>query len=156
MIKYDVAIRILVKIVTSINKGPLVLVGSLRRMAEKVKDIDLMLIVGNDEKLSDINIIFLSNIEKQVGGERRKSYIVDGVPIDIFIVRENEYPYAMLHFTGPASYNIRIRALCKKNGLTLNQYGLFRGDKKLELNIKTESDLQQYLGITVRSPSNRL
>ena len=45
--------------------------------------------------------------------------------VDLFFARPEEKPFALFHYTGAASYNTRTRALAKRRGLLLNQYGLF-------------------------------
>ena len=77
---------------------------------------------------------------------------------DLFGATAAEEPFALFHFTGPAIYNIRIRAFAKRRGWRLNQYGLFsasghrvRGSAAL----RSEQELAEFLGITPRGPGER-
>lgn len=80
------------------------------------------------------------------------------VPVDIFLVGKSERPYALYHYTGPREYNIRTRSYAKRNGMKLNQYGLFdattnepvRGSR-----VRTEREVAELLGVTYYPPSKR-
>jgi DNA polymerase/3'-5' exonuclease PolX len=70
-----------------------------------------------------------------------------------------EKPFALFHYSGPATYNIRTRALAKRHGWLLNQYGLFSIATGRRVpgsaNIRTERDLAEFLGVTFRHPRDR-
>ncbi|WLG16000.1 O174L [African swine fever virus] len=76
--------------------------------------------------------------------------------LDLFTALAEEKPYAVLHFTGPVSYLIRIRAALKKKNYKLNQYGLFKNQTLVPLKITTEKELIKELGFTYRIPKKRL
>jgi len=78
--------------------------------------------------------------------------------IDMFITTPNELPFALYHYTGPKSYNIRTRAHAKRNGMKLNQYGLFYADtnRRVGRPIRSERDLAAALGVHYRAPQNRV
>ena len=80
--------------------------------------------------------------------------------IDFFVTTKKELPYSMLQWTGPKSYNIRIRRYVKNTyGYLLNQHGLYyagtdnivSGTSK----IKTEKELINFIGTTYYDPCNR-
>ena len=50
---------------------------------------------------------------------------------DLRMVEPNEFATALHHFTGSKEHNIPLRTLAKEQGLTLNEYGLFRGEERL-------------------------
>lgn len=94
-------------------------------------------------------------------GERTKSFIVrwrgQEYRVDMFFATPEERPFALFHWTGPKSYNIRTRAHAKKRGWRLNRYGLFyQGtDRRVSGSIRTETDLARKLGVTPRPPAER-
>jgi DNA polymerase (family 10) len=59
----------------------------------------------------------------------------------------------MLYSTGSKENNIRMRAKAKSQGLLLNQYGLFKKGEKI--NLKTEKDYYDYLGMKYLEPHER-
>jgi DNA polymerase (family 10) len=132
--------------------------GSVRRKQERVSDIDII-ITNLTENLKEK----IKNIFYKI--ERFGEKIITGiymhnnhkVLVDIFIVSKQELPYAMLQYTGPKAYNIRIRKYVKDRGYLLNQYGLFYSDNKemVTNNIKTEKDLIKFIGTTYYKPEDR-
>lgn len=134
-------------------------VGGWRRGKQEMKDIDFLTSKSLSyvvKKLSKINIVRLpSNIDK----ERRKfdfKYKINNrwIKVDVFRYKKGELPFAMLQYTGSKEFNIAMRVHAKKRNLKLNQYGLFRGDKKV-LGIKTERDIFKKLKFTWHAPIDR-
>jgi DNA polymerase/3'-5' exonuclease PolX len=142
---------------------PTYLVGSVRRESPIVNDIDIIVITNKTE--SPINYIknILYKINRQ--GERIVSglyaYKSKSVLIDFFICNKQELPYSMIQYTGPKSYNIRIRRYVKKQyNWLLNQYGIFYADRPHirvngSANLKTEKNVINFIGITYYNPIDR-
>lgn len=143
----------------------MILVGSARREEEYLNDLDILLVVND---INDVNIVStVSSIFKQVlrTGQRiitgEYNYKNKLVHIDFFITLKKELPFALLHYTGPKMYNIRIRKYIKdKYNWLLNQYGLFYVNNphlrvKYSSNIKTEEDLINFIGTHFYLPSER-
>lgn len=78
------------------------------------------------------------------------------VVVDIFFAEEESRPFALMHHTGPMIFNVRCRAVAKKKGLKLNQYGLFDDkDHNVGSKFKTEREVFDYLGLTWKEPEQR-
>ena len=81
------------------------------------------------------------------------------VVVDFFLAYAHEVPYAMLHHTGSAEFNIHTRAKAKHLGLRLNQYGLYyrRNNSRVRnwKKLKTEKDVLTRLQITYKEPNER-
>ena len=58
--------------------------------------------------------------------------IKPGLNIDLRVVPKESYGAALNYFTGSKDHNVVIRARANKLGLTLNEYGLFKVNKKGE------------------------
>jgi DNA polymerase (family 10) len=135
-----------------------IVAGGIRRRKDVVKDIDMLVIC---KAVPDIITGEVDIVQWIMDGERHSQII--GVyknvraTIDIFYVRKEEAPYALYHYTGSRIYNIRIRSHAKALGFKLNQYGIFRGDRKAygTKNIKTEKDIADYLGVSYKHPWER-
>ena len=68
--------------------------------------------------------------------------------IDIMYTKPNEYPFAILYFTGSDSFNKEMRQKCLKKGLSLNEY--YSKLMKLRFLCRTHSILKKtYLNIWV-------
>ena len=65
----------------------------------------------------------------------------------------------MMQYTGPKSYNIRIRKYVKNKGWLLNQYGIFYAGTnnivKGSDNIKSEKDITKFIGTNYYHPFER-
>jgi DNA polymerase (family X) len=152
----------------------LIPVGSVRRKEPTAGDLDFLVVapadVALDEVLGRVSLAgagTLSIADTFLSGERRRSFVLrytrGGVAryikTDLFLTTAEEKPYALFHYTGPTSYNIRTRAHAKRQGWKLNQYGLFdsvtgrrvRGSAGL----RTEREVARLVGVTYRAPQNR-
>ena len=153
-IKNSDALKIISSLKKEISKKyKLIPVGSIRREEKTHSDIDIIINIGS--KLKNIDLTN-SNLILVEGKKRHQRYIYKNkYLIDIFISTKKELPYCIFHYTGDKKYNIRTRAYAKKKGLLLNQYGLWRNNKLLYTNIKTEKELIKKLGVSYKEPKNR-
>lgn len=60
--------------------------------------------------------------------------------LDIRLVSIREFPYAWLYFASGVVFNKLIRERLKKRGYKLNEWGLFKYDKRLSLSGKNENE----------------
>ena len=77
--------------------------------------------------------------------------------IDIMYTKPDEYPFAILYFTGSKEFNVKMRAELLKKGLTLNEYSLKHTEtkKKVDHVFKDEMDIFKYTGYEYVEPHNR-
>ncbi|MBL7070616.1 MAG: DNA polymerase/3'-5' exonuclease PolX [Candidatus Omnitrophica bacterium] len=108
--------------------------GSLRRMKETVRDIDILVTAKRSRKIID-TFVSLPTVKSVVAKGPTKSSIVtgDNVRIDLRVVPPESYGAALMYFTGSRAHNIKMRHLARKKGLKINEYGVFRlkGNKKI-------------------------
>lgn len=131
--------------------------GSLRRRKEVVGDIDLLASVGNGATPADIIKEFagMPSVEKILGaGDTKASVILSsGRQADLRVVSDDEYPFALHYFTGSAEHNIAIRRRAQSLGLKINEYGLWKGAKRLAC--KDEEAIFRKLGLPFIPPELR-
>jgi DNA polymerase (family 10) len=128
--------------------------GSLRRMKDTVRDIDILISSGNPEKVMNVVSGFQDVKEVLSKGPKRSSVItVDGIQVDIRAVEDASYGAALLYFTGSKAHNIKLRQLAIKKGLKLNEYGIFRKDKRIAG--RTEEEMYKSLGLPYIMPELR-
>lgn len=136
-------------------------VGSFRRKAEYIADLDLLV---NDAEVycSFINEIKIhSNFTLLVQGPKKVSFLIDNAEKTQVDITLNEDPkligYATLHFTGSKEFNIRCRNAAIKKGYRLSQNGL----KPIDTNtpeapeLLTEKEILSFIGIGYVKPENR-
>jgi DNA polymerase (family 10) len=128
--------------------------GSLRRMRENIGDIDILATGSNHEKIVHAFTHLPEVKEVLASGETKASVIVEGgVQIDIRVVEENSYGAALQYFTGSKGHNIHLRGIAKAKGIKINEYGVFKGEKKI--GGKEEKDVYKILGMDWIEPELR-
>lgn len=124
------------------------IVGSLRRKKSTIKDIDI-LVVSNKNIMKH----FTSLGKKIVKGPKKASILYHGIQVDLRLFKEDEYGAAMQYFTGSKNHNIKLRQIAIKKGYKLNEYGLFKGKKKIAG--KTEREIYKKLSLPLIPPELR-
>jgi len=128
--------------------------GSLRRMRENIGDIDI-LATGPDKEKIVYTFTHLPEVKEVLAsGETKASVIVEGGgQIDLRVVEEDSYGAALQYFTGSKGHNIHLRGIAKTKGIKINEYGVFKGEKKI--GGKEEKDVYQALGMDWIEPELR-
>lgn len=128
--------------------------GSLRRMKENIGDIDILATGPNHEKIVQALTHLPEVKEVLASGETKASVIVEGgLQIDLRVVEEDSYGAALQYFTGSKGHNIRLRGIAKAQGIKINEYGVFKGEKKI--GGKEENDVYKALGMGWIEPELR-
>ena len=128
--------------------------GSLRRMRENIGDIDILATGPNHEKIVYAFTHLPEVKEVLASGETKASVIVEGgVQIDLRVVEEDSYGAALQYFTGSKGHNIHLRGIAKAKGIKINEYGVFKGEKKI--GGKEEKDVYKVLGMEWIEPELR-
>lgn len=130
--------------------------GSLRRMKETVRDIDILITSKNPEKVMDF-FVSLPEVKKiNAKGDTKSSVLlIDDVQVDLRVVEEDCFGAALLYFTGSKQHNIHLRDIAKSRGLKINEYGIFRVKDERRLYSKEEEDIYEALGMQYISPELR-
>jgi DNA polymerase (family 10) len=128
--------------------------GSLRRMKENIGDIDI-LATGPDKRKIVQAFTHLPEVKEVLAsGETKASVIVEGgTQIDLRVVEEGSYGAALQYFTGSKGHNIHLRGIAKAKGIKINEYGVFKGEKKI--GGKEENDVYRVLGMDWIDPELR-
>ena len=134
--------------------GQVVVAGSLRRMRETVGDIDIL---ATAEASSDVMSRFVGYEEVQEvlsrGDTRSSVRLASGIQVDLRVVPRESYGAALHYFTGSKAHNIAIRRLAQARGLKLNEYGVFRGQKRVSG--ETEESVFAAVGLPYVPPELR-
>jgi DNA polymerase (family 10) len=128
--------------------------GSLRRMRENIGDIDI-LATGPDKEKIVHSFTHLPEVKEVLAsGETKASIIVEGgIQIDLRVVEEDSYGAALQYFTGSKAHNIHLRGIAKTRGIKINEYGVFKGKKKI--GGKEEKEVYKALGMDWIEPELR-
>ncbi|HXV28239.1 MAG TPA: PHP domain-containing protein, partial [bacterium] len=128
--------------------------GSIRRRKEIIKDIDILVSAKNP---SQIHKAFIGGPDVQsvvAHGDTKSSVVLkSGINCDLRTVSEDEFPYALYYFTGSKEHNVAVRTLAKKKNIKINEYGLFKGKKKIPC--KDEAEIFAKVGLHYIPPELR-
>ncbi len=128
--------------------------GSIRRRRETVKDID---IIASCEGENDImqRLAALDETERVLmqGPTRSSVELRNGMHVDLRVVPRQAFGAALHHFTGSKAHNIALRTMAAKKGLKINEYGVFKADKRVAGN--RETDIYETLGLAYVEPEMR-
>jgi DNA polymerase (family 10) len=124
--------------------------GSLRRMAETIGDVDLLVAAGEKDapRIMDA-FVGLHVVDRVLAHGETKSSIVTagGLQVDLRVVPLHVWGAAMIYFTGSKAHNIRIREMAVRKGLKLSEYGLFQAKSGELVVAETEEDVYAQLGL---------
>src|SRR4030095_284218 len=126
--------------------------GSLRRMKEIVHDVDILAASTNVEETMKafLKMPFIEAVLAQ-GPTKASVRVHDDLQVDLRVVEPNSWGAAMHYFTGSKAHNIRMRERAIKQGLKLNEYGLFDADDKCVAGV-AEKDIFEKLGLPYVPP----
>lgn len=128
--------------------------GSYRRHKETVGDLDILATCRNGSKLMD-RFVKYDDVDKVVSKGKTRSTVLlrSGLQVDLRVIPKAAYGAAMMYFTGSKDHNIAVRKIAVKKDLKLNEYGLFRGKKRIAG--KTEKQVYEALGLSFIEPELR-
>ncbi len=115
--------------------------GSVRRRRETIGDLDLVCAVAKAERDAvAAHFAGAPAVEKIVasGSTTVSVRLSGGFQADLRMVEVEEFASALHHFTGSKEHNVLVRGRAKRAGLTVNEYGVFRGDERLDCTSEQE------------------
>jgi DNA polymerase (family 10) len=137
------------------------LAGSYRRRKEIVRDLDFIVSTRSPEIVSHF---FVSHPEVETvlahGPTKSSVRLKIGIQADLRVVTQEQYPYALLYFTGSKEHNIALRSRALSCGWTLNEYRLAPDERATEAPaphrpVHCEADLYRALGLDYIEPELR-
>jgi DNA polymerase (family 10) len=130
--------------------------GSIRRMKETVKDIDILTTSKRPDAVMD-SFVNLPQVSRVLMRGPTKSSILteDGIQVDLRVVEEDSFGAALQYFTGSKQHNIRLREMAVRAGLRLNEYGAFKEPGEKKIGGKTEEEMYQALKLPWIPPELR-
>lgn len=154
----SVALRLAENLLAEIRKIPGVeradIAGSLRRRRETIGDVDVLAIAEDSPKaLTRISKLPLIKQVAALGDTKATVMIEGGIQVDIRAVPRECYGAALQYFTGSKQHNIHLRTIGRKHGLKFNEYGVFRGEKRI--GGEEEADVYTSLHMPIMPPELR-
>ena len=134
-----------------INIDPL---GSLRRKASTVGDIDISVATKNPEEVIN-HFVKYPNTKKIIEqGPHTSSILLPGeVQVDLMVQPPDAYGSLLAHFTGSKHHNIALREYALKKNMSISEYGVKKNSKLYTFN--SEEKFYNYLGMDWIPPELR-
>lgn len=101
--------------------------GSLRRMKETIRDIDILVTAKKSEDVMEA-FVNLPNVKDIISKGTTKSSILTkyNIQVDLRVVAPESYGAALMYFTGSKAHNIKMREMASRQGYKINEYGVYR------------------------------
>lgn len=130
--------------------------GSLRRMKESIGDLDLLAASSNPAKIMQAASQAFFSQRVLASGETKTSLLTQaGVQVDIRSVEAKSFGAALQYFTGSKEHNVKLRELAVRQGLKINEYGVFSLKTGRCLAGREEEDVYKAVGLPWMAPELR-
>jgi len=128
--------------------------GSIRRMRETIGDIDYIVSAKDPEPVMDF-FVKMPEVQEVIAKGPAKAFVrlAGGIDADLLVVPEESWGSALQYFTGSKEHSVELRKIAIAKGLRLNEWGVFRGEKRVAG--KTEEEVYAALGLQWMPPEIR-
>lgn len=128
--------------------------GSYRRRRESIGDLDI-LVTTKDPAAAIERFAAYPDVAKVAsrGDTRVTVQLRGGLQVDLRVVEPAAYGAALMYFTGSKAHNIELRQIAQDKEYKLNEYGVYRGTRRIAG--KTEAECYAKLGLDWIPPELR-
>lgn len=131
--------------------------GSLRRGRETIGDLDIL--VTGPAAVEALNLIVAHPKTQEVLGQgvnkASVSFGLERLQVDVRALPHESFGAALQYFTGSKDHNVVLRTNAIRQGLTLNEYGLFTIEGNQRVAGETEEEVYERLGYSWIPPEIR-
>jgi DNA polymerase (family 10) len=130
--------------------------GSLRRMRDAVKDVDLLVTSADPARVIRTFTTLPSVTEVVAQGPTKASVRhQDGLALDLRVVEPAAFGAALQYFTGSKDHNVRVREMASRRGLRISEYGVFDETTGTRVAGATEEEVYATVGLPWIPPELR-
>lgn len=149
-----IANRIVDHLASGARRKDIVIAGSYRRSAETVGDLDILVASTTPQQVMD-HFADFDEIEavSAKGKTRATVRLRSGMQVDVRVIPPQSLGAALVYFTGSKAHNIELRRRAVASGLKINEYGVWRGAKRIAG--ETERDVYAAVGLPFIPPELR-
>ena len=128
--------------------------GSYRRRRETIGDLDILVTSDSSAQVMDRFATYGDVADVVSKGDTRATVkLRGGLQVDLRAVEPAAYGAALQYFTGSKAHNVELRKIAQEQGYKLNEYGLFKGTRRVAG--KTEAEIYNTLGLDWMPPELR-
>ncbi len=119
-------------LLTHMREGPGVerieVAGSYRRRKETIGDVDLLVQAELPAPALMEHFTAFGSVERVVSaGDTRGSVVLrSGLEVDLRVIPDRSFGAALHYFTGSKEHNVAVRQIAQRQGLRVNEWGVFR------------------------------
>jgi DNA polymerase (family X) len=130
--------------------------GSLRRMVDAVKDIDIIVTAHEPSALAPtLRELELVESVHQEGDAGARVTTHSGMKVDIKVVEPDQFGNVLQHFTGSKAHNVSLREAAVRKGLHVSEYGILDDATGETTRCAAEEDVYAKLGLQWIPPELR-
>jgi DNA polymerase (family 10) len=134
--------------------GQVAVAGSFRRRKETVADLDLLATCRKAEPVMDRLANYEAVVQVLARGPTKMSVrLRNGLQMDLRVVPDESYGAALQYFTGSKEHSIQLRRRALDRDLKINEYGVFRGKRRIAG--RTEEEVYQAIDLPWIPPELR-
>jgi DNA polymerase (family X) len=128
--------------------------GSYRRRRETIGDLDILVTSDDGARAMD-HFVRYGEVAAVIskGDTRATVKLRGGLQVDLRAVEPAAYGAALQYFTGSKAHNVELRKIAQEQGYKLNEYGLFKGTRRVAG--RTEEEIYAKLGLDWMPPELR-
>jgi DNA polymerase (family X) len=132
------------------------LAGSARRLADSVKDLDVIATASDPGALAaafaDLDVIESSGT---AGDNAARGRTHSGLAVDVRVVEPEQFGNLLQHFTGSKAHNMELREAAVRRGLHVSEYGILDDATGETTRCRTEEEVYARLGLAWIPPELR-
>jgi len=134
--------------------GQIAVAGSYRRRRETIGDLDILVTSDDSPRVMDRFVAYADVADVVSKGDTRSTVkLRGGLQVDLRAVEPAAYGAALQYFTGSKAHNVELRKIAQEHGYKLNEYGLFKGTRRVAG--QTEEEIYAKLGLDWIPPELR-
>jgi DNA polymerase (family 10) len=130
--------------------------GSLRRLADSVKDLDVIATATDPAALAGtLRELPLVDDVQSAGEAGARVTTHSGMRVDLKVVEPDQFGNVLQHFTGSAAHNVALREAAVRRGLHVSEYGILDDATGETARCPTEEEVYERLGLLWIPPELR-
>ena len=128
--------------------------GSYRRCKDTVGDLDILASCRRGTPVMQAFTRYDEVASVSAQGDTRSTVVLaSGMQVDLRVVPQVSWGAALHYFTGSKAHNIAVRRMGVKQGLKINEYGVFRGERRVAG--RSEEEVYRQVGLPFIPPELR-
>ena len=132
------------------------LAGSLRRMTDSVKDLDVIATATDPAALvRSLAELPITETVEASGDAGARVMTHAGLRVDLKVVEPDQFGNVLQHFTGSKAHNVELRPATVRRGLHVSEYGILDDATGETLRCATEEEVYAALGYAWIPPELR-